>query len=68
MNVNASNIWNESNPTKFYSFETNNCSYLNVPWNGQLNWQNNETYDLQCTNSKIMMTEKIIDQSYEHAL
>ena len=44
----------------FYSFETNNCSYLAVPDNGQLNQQKKQTYDQQLTNSKIMMTITII--------
>ena len=45
---------------KLYSFETNNCSYLYVPVDDQLNRRNNEAYNLQCTNSKIMMTVTII--------
>ena len=50
----------------FYSFKTNNSSYLSDPGDGQLNQQNNETYDLQCTYSKIIMFKNNY-QSYEHA-
>ena len=46
---------------KLYSFETNNWYYLDVPDDGQTNQRNNETYDLQLTNSKIIMTIIIID-------
>ena len=44
---------------KMHSFETNNWSYLTVPDNNQLNRWSNETYYLQWTNSKIMMTKTI---------
>ena len=42
------------------SVEINNCSYLAVPGYCLLNQQNNETYYLQFTISKIMMTKTII--------
>ena len=45
---------------KLYSVKTNNCSYPDVPDDGWLNQWNNETYDLQWKNSKIMMTKTII--------
>ena len=45
---------------KLYSFETKNFYYLAVTDDGQLNQQNNETYDLQSTNSKIFMTVKLL--------
>ena len=37
MNVSASKIWNESNRAKFFSFKTNNCSYLAVSEDDQPN-------------------------------
>ena len=44
----------------FYSVKSSNCSYLSVHSYGGMNKQNNETYYLQCTNGKIMMTITII--------
>ena len=60
MNFNASEIFNESNRNKFHLVKTNNCSYLDVPIDGEINQRNNETYDLQCTNDKIKMKITII--------
>ena len=40
---------------KLYFFETNNWSYLSVNGNDQFNQQKNDTYYLQCKNSKIVM-------------
>ena len=61
MNMNAKKIWNDSNSKKIYSVKTNNCSYLAVTGNGRLNRQTNKSYELQCTNSKIMTTITIIN-------
>ena len=51
-------IWDELNCTKLYSFKTENWYYLSVPDDDVLNEQNNETFNLQWTNSKMMMTIK----------
>ena len=45
---------------KLYLVKTNNFSYLPVPGDGLLNQQNNKTYDLKFTNSKIIMKIKKI--------
>ena len=45
---------------KINSFGINNFYYLALTKNGELNRKNNETYDLQCTNSKIIMMKTII--------
>ena len=44
---------------KFYSVKTNNYLYLSVPDFYELNYHNNQTYDLQWANSKIVTTIKI---------
>ena len=48
---------------KLYLVETKNGYKLTVTNDGQLNRQNNENYDLQYTNSKIMMTITITTDS-----
>ena len=45
---------------KMYIFDTNNYSYLDVTNDGWLNQYKNEAYDLQWTNSKILMTITIM--------
>ena len=45
---------------EFYLFEVNNSSYLTVTADDILNLQINKTYNLQCINSKIMMSIIII--------
>ena len=48
---------------KFIYSKQNKNSYLYVPDDVKLNWQNNEVYDLQFTNSKIITTTTIIINS-----
>ena len=62
MNVNASKIWNKLNRKKISSVKSNNCTYLSVNNNDGMNIRNNETYDLQFKNGKIMMTTTIITE------
>ena len=45
---------------KLYSVKSNDCTYLYVNNDGWTNRQNNVTYDLQCTNGKIMMKITVI--------
>ena len=47
---------------KLYSDELKKCPHLAVDDNGGMNRINNESYDLQCTNSKIMITIRIITE------
>ena len=50
-----------------HPFEENKCSYLDVPNGDRSNRLNNETYNLRCTNIKIIMTIKIwIDNMCMH--
>ena len=39
---------------KLYSVESNDCTYLTVHNNDGMNRWNDVTYDLKCTNGKIM--------------
>ena len=52
----SSKIWNESNFMKIVFVRNKNCSYLTVPDNDRTYQLNNKTYDLSCTNIKIVMT------------
>ena len=45
---------------KLFSVESKYCTYTAVHLGGWMNQQNNETYNLQCTNGKIIMTITII--------
>ena len=46
--------------SKFYSFESNDWTYLSVHNDGGMNQRNYGTYDLQWTNGEMMTTIKII--------
>ena len=60
MNVSATKILNQLNQREIFSSKYdyyNNCAIHDY---GGMILQNNETYDPQCTNGKIMMTTTII--------
>ena len=62
MNVKKSKIRYQPNHKKIIFSWIKNFPYLAVHNNGGMNWQNNETYDLQWSNCKIMMTITIINE------
>ena len=53
MNMSTSKIWHESNCIELVFILNKNFSYLYITEGDKLNRQNNRTYDLQCTYSKI---------------
>ena len=59
--VSESKLFNDSNSTK-RNMSGKKCTSFSVRHDGRLNWQNNKTYDLQCTNSNNS------NQSYKYAL
>ena len=60
INVSASKVLNQSNGRKFYSVESDDCTYLDDNNSGVMNRQNYKTYYLQFTKNKIRMTTTVI--------